>query len=141
MPRAVVWAGIVITLAFVLLAILAPLVAPYDFDTYRDADGVRFVKQQAPSAEHLFGTNVMSTDVLSRVVSGARISLAVAALAVLVSMTIGAVVGLTAGYFGGGVDALLMRMVDAGLAIPWLFILLLLLAFPMIFLVLMRASQ
>ena len=83
---------------------------------------------QPPGAAHPFGTDQLSRDVLSRVVSGARVSLAVAALAVLVSMTIGAAVGLTAGYVGGGVDALLMRLVDAGLAIPRLFILLLLLA-------------
>jgi peptide/nickel transport system permease protein len=81
-----------------------------------------------PASAHPFGTDQLSRDVLSRVVSGARVSLAVAALAVLVSMTIGAAVGLTAGYFGGSVDALLMRIVDAGLAIPRLFILLLLLA-------------
>jgi peptide/nickel transport system permease protein len=83
---------------------------------------------QPPGAAHPFGTDQLSRDVLSRVVSGARVSLAVAALAVLVSMTIGAAVGLTAGYVGGAVDALLMRLVDAGLAIPRLFILLLLLA-------------
>ena len=81
-----------------------------------------------PGPEHWFGTDPLSRDVLSRVVSGARVSLAVAALAVLVSITIGAAVGLTAGYAGGGVDAVLMRIVDAGLAIPRLFILLLLLA-------------
>jgi peptide/nickel transport system permease protein len=81
-----------------------------------------------PGPDHWFGTDQLSRDVLSRVVSGARVSLAVAALAVLVSITIGAAVGLIAGYAGGGVDALLMRIVDAGLAIPRLFILLLLLA-------------
>jgi peptide/nickel transport system permease protein len=81
-----------------------------------------------PGAGHPFGTDQLSRDVLSRVVSGARISLGVAGLAVLVSMTIGAAVGLVAGYLGGTVDALLMRLVDAALAIPRLFILLLLLA-------------
>lgn len=83
---------------------------------------------QPPGSAHPFGTDQLSRDVLSRVVTGARVSLAVAALAVLVSMTIGAAVGLIAGYVGGGMDALLMRIVDAGLAIPRLFILLLLLA-------------
>jgi peptide/nickel transport system permease protein len=83
---------------------------------------------QPPAPAHPFGTDQLSRDVLSRVVTGARVSLTVAALAVLVSMTIGAAVGLSAGYLGGGVDALLMRVVDAGLAIPRLFILLLLLA-------------
>jgi peptide/nickel transport system permease protein len=81
-----------------------------------------------PGLDHPFGTDQLSRDVLARVVSGARISLAVGVLAVLVSVTIGAAVGLTAGYLGGRMDALLMRVVDAGLAIPRLFILLLLLA-------------
>jgi peptide/nickel transport system permease protein len=81
-----------------------------------------------PGSGHLFGTDPLSRDVLSRVVGGARVSLAVAGLAVLVSITIGAGVGLVAGYLGGAVDAVLMRLVDAALAIPRLFILLLLLA-------------
>ena len=81
-----------------------------------------------PGAGHPFGTDQLSRDVLARVVGGARISLAVAGLAVLVSVTIGAGVGLVAGYLGGAVDAVLMRCVEAGLAIPRLFILLLLLA-------------
>jgi peptide/nickel transport system permease protein len=118
MPRAVVWAGIVITLAFVLLAILAPLVAPYDFDTYRDVDGVRFVKQQAPSAEHLFGTNVMSTDVLSRVVFGSRTAVEVVVLALLVSLAVGLPLGLVSGYHGGKLDRVLLLFMDALIAFP-----------------------
>jgi peptide/nickel transport system permease protein len=81
-----------------------------------------------PGPGHPFGTDQLSRDVLARVTSGARISLVVAALAVLLSVTIGAGVGLVAGYLGGAVDAALMRLVDAALAVPRLFILLLLLA-------------
>lgn len=80
-----------------------------------------------PSAAHPFGTDHLNRDVLSRVVSGARVSLAVAALAVLLALTVGTAVGLTAGFFGGWMDSLLMRLVDAALAIPRLFVLLLLL--------------
>ena len=69
-PKWVVWAGILITLFFVVLALFAPWIAPYDFDTYRNADGVRFVASSAV-VEHWFGTNVQSTDVLSAW-SGAR---------------------------------------------------------------------
>lgn len=79
-----------------------------------------------PSAAHPFGTDPLSRDVLARVVTGARISLTVAGLAVVMSVGMGALVGLTAGYHGGLVDAVLMRTVDAALAIPRLFILLLL---------------
>ena len=117
-PRAVVWTGIVITLAFVLLAIFAPLVAPYDFDTYRDADGVRFVKQQAPSAEHPFGTNVMSTDVLSRVIFGSRTAVEVVVLALLLSLAAGLPLGLVSGYHGGKLDRVLLLFMDALLAFP-----------------------
>jgi peptide/nickel transport system permease protein len=81
-----------------------------------------------PGLGHPFGTDQLSRDVLARVVAGARISLSVALLAVLVSATIGAAVGLIAGYWGGLVDAALMRLVDGAMAIPRLFLLLLTLA-------------
>ena len=81
-----------------------------------------------PSLAHPFGTDDLSRDILSRVASGGRISLAVAVLAVGLSVTLGAAVGLVAGYWGGAVDAALMRLVDAALAIPRLFLLLLVLA-------------
>ncbi len=81
-----------------------------------------------PRLGHPFGTDQLSRDVLSRVVAGARISLSVALLAVALSVTIGAAVGLVAGYWGGMLDAGLMRLVDGALAIPRLFILLLVLA-------------
>jgi peptide/nickel transport system permease protein len=81
-----------------------------------------------PALHHLFGTDQLSRDVLARVVTGARISLSVALLAVALSMTLGAAVGLVSGYWGGAIDAVLMRAVDGALAIPRLFILLLVLA-------------
>jgi peptide/nickel transport system permease protein len=81
-----------------------------------------------PSLAHPFGTDDLSRDILSRVASGGRISLAVAVLAVGLSVTLGAAMGLVAGYWGGTVDAALMRLVDAALAIPRLFLILLLLA-------------
>jgi len=81
-----------------------------------------------PGLGHPFGTDQLSRDVLARVVAGARISLSVALLAVTLSATIGASVRLVAGYWGGLVDAVLMRFVDGALAIPRLFILLLTLA-------------
>lgn len=81
-----------------------------------------------PGLGHPFGTDQLSRDVLARVVAGARISLSIALLAVALSVTIGAAVGLVSGYWGGVVDAALMRLVDGALAIPRLFILLLVLA-------------
>jgi peptide/nickel transport system permease protein len=81
-----------------------------------------------PSIEHPFGTDDLSRDILARVATGGRISLAVALLAVALSVTLGAVTGLVAGYLGGAADTVLMRLVDAALAIPRLFLLLLVLA-------------
>lgn len=82
----------------------------------------------APSITHPFGTDQLSRDVLSRVAVGGRVSLVVAVIAVGLSLTLGALVGLVAGYWGGVVDAALMRVVDAALAVPRLFLLLLVLA-------------
>jgi peptide/nickel transport system permease protein len=81
-----------------------------------------------PGLGHPFGTDQLNRDVLARVVTGARVSLAVALLAVALSMTLGAAVGLVAGYRGGVLDSVLMRLVDGALAIPRLFLLLLVLA-------------
>jgi peptide/nickel transport system permease protein len=81
-----------------------------------------------PGPGHPFGTDQLSRDVLARVVNGARISLGVSVLAVALSVTLGAAVGVVSGYWGGAIDAALMRLVDGALAIPRLFILLLVLA-------------
>jgi peptide/nickel transport system permease protein len=118
LPKAVVWAGVVITAGFIVLAIFAPAFAPYDFDSYRTADGVRFEKQQAPSAEHPFGTNVMQTDVLSRVIFGSRTAIQVVALALVVSLVMGLPLGLLSGYHGGPLDRALVLVMDALIAFP-----------------------
>ena len=119
-------AGASFLLFLVLLALAGPLLLP---DPFRQFDLIELANAP-PSAEHPFGTDQLSRDVLSRVVSGARVSLAVAAIAVALSVTLGAGVGLVAGYWGGAVDAILMRFVDGALAVPRLFLLLLVLAVP-----------
>lgn len=113
--------GLVLLGIVTVCALLLPLVLP-------DYRVQIFPRYEAPSGAHLFGTDELGRDVLSRMAQGARISLMVAAGAVLVAATIGAAVGLIAGYAGGWVDALLMRLVDAALAVPRLFVLLLVLA-------------
>jgi peptide/nickel transport system permease protein len=115
--------GALVLLIIALAALAGPLVLP---DPLAQPDVLS--ASRPPAAEHPFGTDQLSRDVLSRVVTGARISLSVALLAVTLSMTLGASVGVIAGYWGGAVDATLMRLVDGALAIPRLFVLLLLLA-------------
>jgi peptide/nickel transport system permease protein len=119
-PRWVVWAGIVLTLVFIVLALFAPLISPYDFDEYRTASGERFGKQQHPSADHLFGTNVLGTDVLARVIFGARTALEVVILAVFFSLAVGLPLGLVSGYYGGRLDRVLVLVMDSLFAFPYL---------------------
>jgi peptide/nickel transport system permease protein len=119
-PKWTLWAGVAITLVFVFMALTAQWIAPYDFDQYRDASGQRFGKQQAPSSEHWFGTNVQSTDVLSRVIFGAQTELKVVLLAVLVALIGGLPLGLVSGYFGGRIDRVLVLIMDALFAFPYL---------------------
>jgi peptide/nickel transport system permease protein len=84
---------------------------------------------QAPSAAHFLGTDDLGRDVFSRMLYGGRVSLRVGLLAVSISVILGTVVGLTAGYFGGAVDAVLMRMVDIVLCFPTIFLILMVIAF------------
>lgn len=119
-PKWVLWSGIVITTFFVILALFAPFISPYDFDEYRTATGERFGKQQHPSADHPFGTNVLGTDVLARVIYGARTALEVVVLAVFLSLMIGLPLGLLSGYFGGRLDRVLVLIMDSLFAFPYL---------------------
>jgi peptide/nickel transport system permease protein len=117
--------GLLLIGFLVAAAVLSPLIAPYDPIEQLDIVNKRLL---SPNLEHLMGTDFYSRDLLSRVLYGARISLAIAFLSILVSVTIGATVGMIAGYVGGVVDAILMRLVDAALAIPRVFLLLVILA-------------
>jgi peptide/nickel transport system permease protein len=119
-PKWVLWAGITITTVFVVLALFAPLISPYDFDEYQTASGERFGKQQHPSADHPFGTNVLGTDVLARVIYGARTAIEVVILAVFLSLAIGLPLGLLSGYFGGRLDRVLVLIMDSLFAFPYL---------------------
>jgi peptide/nickel transport system permease protein len=119
--RIMLWLGVAITLFFVVLALSAPWVAPYSFDTYRNDDG-RFAQLEGPSADHPMGTNVQSTDVMSRVVWGARTALKVVLLSLLFSLAVGVPLGLLSGYFGGPLDRALVLIMDAMLAFPFLLV-------------------
>jgi peptide/nickel transport system permease protein len=118
-PRWILYTGIGIVLVFVILAVFAPLIAPYGFDQV-SADGVRFPKQGEPSSENLWGTTVQSTDVLSRVVWGSRTAIEVVVLAVVFSLAIGVPLGLISGYVGGRLDRTLVLINDALFVFPYL---------------------
>jgi peptide/nickel transport system permease protein len=119
--RGMLWAGAAITLFFVLLAAFAPLISPYGFNQYK-ANGVRFLAQAHPSAAHLMGTTVLSTDVMSRVIYGAQTELKVVAIALVMAIAVGVPLGLFSGYFGGPLDRALVLFMDALFAFPYLLI-------------------
>lgn len=113
------WVGAAITVIFVVLAIFAPLIAPFGFDQYQSG-GARFPKQAGPGASHWFGTNVRSVDVLSVVIYGSRTAIEVVLLAVLFSLLVGVPLGLISGYYGGWLDRVLVLIMDALFAFPYL---------------------
>jgi peptide/nickel transport system permease protein len=117
--------GVFVLAFFAAVALAAPWVAPYDPSRTL---GIVALKDQPPSLLHPLGTDLYSRDVWSRLVYGARVSLAVGTLAMLVAVTVGAVVGAVAGYVRRWVDTALMRAVDVGLAIPRMFLLLMAIA-------------
>lgn len=113
--------GAVIVLTLYIVALLAPVLTPYDPVTHGDIPGDRYA---GPSFNHPFGTDKFGRDVLTRVFFGARVSLAISFLAVALAVFLGGVIGSIAGYFGGIVDTVIMRVIDALMAIPRLFLLL-----------------
>lgn len=115
-------AGLVIMAGILLYTIGGAFFVSEDFAN--DADVTK--RFQAPSTEHPFGTDEVGRDLLARTIYGGQISLAIGLISVAIAISIGTVVGLVAGYFGGIIDSLLMRFVEAMLAIPTLILLLLL---------------
>ncbi len=107
--------GLVIILALILVAIFAPLLAPYN--PIQGGD-LRTERLLPPSWAHWMGTDDQGRDILSRVIHGSRLTLVVVILVAVIATPIGLAVGTTAGYFGGWVDAALMRLTDIFLAFP-----------------------
>jgi peptide/nickel transport system permease protein len=107
--------GLFIVLALVIVALLAPWIAPYSPISGGD---LRTQRLLPPSSTYLFGTDDQARDILSRLVHGARITLFVVALVSIIATPIGLLVGTVAGYMGGWVDAVLMRITDVFLAFP-----------------------
>jgi peptide/nickel transport system permease protein len=109
-----------------LVALAAPLISPYSPTEHLDIVGLRAI---GPTLAHPFGTDLLSRDLLSRVLYGARTSLTVALLAVIVSTTVGVAYGMVAGYAGGKMDTILMRTLDGLIAIPRPLLLIVLLSY------------
>ena len=118
--RTATW-GLGILTFLVIVALAAPLIAPFDPNKQLD---IVHLTNHAPSWTFLLGTDGVSRDVWSRTVFGARVSLGIGALGALVAVSLGTLVGAVAGYYQRWVDAVLMRGVDVGLALPRIFILL-----------------
>ncbi len=106
--------GMVITLIIILAALITPIVDPYD--PKLDAD--LSISRQSPSAQHIFGTDQLGRDIFRRILHGASLSLSVGVVAVATSGIAGTILGLVSGYFGGGTDMVIMRIMDILLAFP-----------------------
>ena len=121
-PLAVI--GFIIIAGILLLALIAPLIAPYD----PDAINVKAILL-SPTSSHLMGTDGLGRDVFSRMLFGARISLMVGFVAVGIATIIGIILGAIAGFYRGWVDTVIMRVVDVMLSIPTFFLILAVIAF------------
>lgn len=112
--------GILILLAFMLVAVFAPLIAPYEpFDRQYDNEE-NLQDLEPPSDEHYFGTTRYGRDVFSQVIYSSRVSLFVGFVAALVALFIGGTIGTVSGYYGGAIDDLLMRITDIMYGIPFI---------------------
>ena len=111
--RKIVWVSGFFILLFIVIAVFAPLIAPYDPDF---ADFAAYL--QGPSRLHVLGTDSYGRDVLSRIIYGTRVSLIIGVLAVVIACAVGTFFGMAAGYFGGVADDVINRLTEAVRAIP-----------------------
>src|SRR5215210_5381224 len=115
--------GLLLVGAIIVVALLGSALAPYNPTENNYADAI-----QSPSAAHPFGTDKFGRDQLSRVLVGARIDLSVGIICTLIPLLVGVTVGCVAGYFGGTIDTLFMRIVDIQVAFPFYVLLIAILA-------------
>lgn len=107
--------GLVVVVILILLALFADQIADYKTVAIKQNIPARYMR---PCAEHIFGTDELGRDIFARIVHGARISLVVGVVAVCIALLTGGVLGAVAGYFGGKVDNIIMRIMDVFLSIP-----------------------
>lgn len=106
--------GLYTILGIVAIAILAPVLSPYE-----PMEQILEDSLQGPSAKHFFGTDDLGRDIFTRVLYGSRIALMVGVIVISIGMTFGVTIGVIAGYFGGLVDTIIMRLIDVLLAFPF----------------------
>lgn len=106
-------AGLVILILLILTAIFADFIAPYGYEAQNLQEAY-----QSPSMQHFFGTDEFGRDIFSRIIYGSRISLIIGFVSVGIALVIGFLIGAVAGFYGGGIDNVLMRFMDILLAIP-----------------------
>lgn len=106
--------GLFIIIVLIIVAVFAPLIAPYDPDKM-DFTAIK----QPPSAKHLMGTDIFGRDEFSRIVHGSRVSIEVGVIAVSIMIVLGLILGAISGYFGGFLDTVIMRLADVFFAFPW----------------------
>jgi peptide/nickel transport system permease protein len=116
----IIWGSVLLLL--MLMALFAPVIAPYD-PIRQSSDLLK-----PPSREHLFGTDELGRDILSRIIYGARISLTMGLIAVAIAGSFGTVIGLVSGFFGGALDNAIMRIIDVLMAFPGIILAILIMA-------------
>lgn len=117
--KIIVVTGLVIILVLAVIAIFAPLIAPYDPTIGELSERLKPpCWQEGGSRDHILGTDTLGRDVLSRLIYGTRTSLTVAVIAILIAGSIGSLLGITAGYLGGWVDTVIMRLTDLAFSFP-----------------------
>ncbi|MEM3386372.1 MAG: ABC transporter permease [Nitrososphaerales archaeon] len=115
--------GVPILLFFVIVGVLAPFLSPYDPIKINLSEALR-----PPSSDHILGTDELGRDIATRIMYGARISMFIGFLAVLIGLAIGAPIGIISGYYGGAIDFALQRLTDVLLAFPGILLALVLVA-------------
>jgi len=116
--------GLTVILLLIIVALFAPVISPYT-----PSQQNVFERLQAPSINHLFGTDDLGRDVFTRMIFGARISLAVGFISVFIILVIGTFLGIVSGYYGGKIDYIIMRFTDIVLCFPTFFLIILVIAF------------
>ncbi len=104
--------GLLLLTVFVMMALLAPLIAPFD------PNAMEYEMMEPPSATHFLGTDDLGRDLFSRIIYGARVSLFIGITPVAISLLVGVILGVVAGYFGGWLDNIIMRYIDLQWAFP-----------------------